>query len=288
MLARAILDGLWILSRDTPVLLAVDDAQWLDRPSAEALEFCIRRLDQAAVTILLTLRGEDPVFPLGLEQALSPACLACAQLGGLGPGAIGAILRARLGVTFPRSTLRRLYEACGGNPLYALASGRALLERGRACTAGEPIPIPAGISDLVRPRLRGLSPDALRVGRLIAASADPREHVIRAAHGDQDSWAAMDEVIDDGLIRRDSDGLRFTLPLLGPVLYAEMTMSERRDVHRRWRAAPGTSRNRRGIWRLAPTAPPGRSPACSTPRRGTRPPGARRRRRRYWPSRPCG
>ena len=165
VLARAVLDGLRILSRDRPVLLAVDDVQWLDRPSAQVLEFCIRRLDRAAVSILLTLRGEDPVFPLGLEQALSPACLACAQLGGLSPGAIGAILRARLGVTFPRSTFRRLYEACGGNPLYALASGRALLERGRACTAGEPIPIPAGISDLVRPRLRGLSPDALRSGR---------------------------------------------------------------------------------------------------------------------------
>jgi DNA-binding CsgD family transcriptional regulator/tetratricopeptide (TPR) repeat protein len=234
LLARAVLDGLRILSRDTPVLLAVDDAQWLDRPSAQVLEFCIRRLDQqAAVSILLTLRGEDPVFPLGLEQALPPACLACAQLGGLSPGAIGAILRARLGVTFPRSTFRRLYEACGGNPLYALESGRALLERGRACAAGEPIPIPAGISDLVRPRLSGLSPGALRVGRLIAASADPREHVIRAAHGGQAGGAAMDEVIDDGLIRRDRDALRFTHPLLGPVLYAGMTAGERRDVHRR-------------------------------------------------------
>ena len=249
LLARAVLDGLRILSRDRPVLLAVDDAQWVDRPSAQALEFCVRRLDQAAVSILLTLRGEDPVFPLGLEQALSPACLACAQLGGLSPGAIGTILRARLGVTFPRSTFRRLHEACGGNPLYALESGRALLERGRACAAGEPIPIPAGISDLVRPRLRGLSPDALRVGRLIAASADPREHVIRAAHGGQDSWAAMDEVIDDGLIRRDSDALRFTHPLLGPVLYAEMTAGERRDVHRRLARSAGDVEER--AWHLA-------------------------------------
>jgi len=237
LLARAVLDGLRILARDTPVLLAVDDAQWLDHPSAAALEFCIRRLEQAAVSILLTLRGEDPVFPLGLEQALSPGSLACAQLGGVSAGSIGAILHARLGVTFPRSTLRRLYDTCGGNPLYALESGRALLERGRACVAGEPIPIPAGISDLVRHRLRGLSPDALRVGRLVAASGDPREQVIRAAHGNQDSGAAMDQVIDDGLIRRDSDALRFTHPLLGPVLYAEMTMSERRDVHRRLAAS---------------------------------------------------
>jgi DNA-binding CsgD family transcriptional regulator len=237
LLARAVLDGLRILARNEPVLVAVDDAQWLDHPSAAVLEFCIRRLEQAAVSILLTLRGEDPVFPLGLEQALPPGSLACAQLGGLSPGAVGAILHTRLGVTFPRSTLRRLYDACGGNPLYALESGRALLERGRACVAGEPIPIPAGISDLVRHRLRGLSPDALRVGRLIAASGDPREQVIRAAHGDQDSGAAMDQVIDDGLIRRDSDALRFTHPLLGPVLYAEMTMSERRDVHRRLAAS---------------------------------------------------
>src|SRR5207245_327722 len=106
VLARAVLDGLRLLSRDRPVLLAVDDAQWLDRPSAAVLEFCIRRLDQAAVSIVLTLRGEVPVFPLGLEEALSPGSLACAQLGGVSPGAIAAILRSRLGVTFPRSTLR--------------------------------------------------------------------------------------------------------------------------------------------------------------------------------------
>ncbi len=249
VLARAVLDALRLLARDGPVLLAVDDAQWLDRPSASALEFCVRRLERAAVSILLTLRGEDPVFPLGLDQALHPDRLACAQLGALSPGAIGAILRSRLGVTFPRSTLSRLYEACGGNPLYSLESARALLKRGRACTADEPIPIPAGIGDLVRHRLRGLSPDALRVGRLIAASGDPREHVIRAAFGDQESWAAMDQVIDDGLIERDSDALRFTHPLLGPVLYAEMTMSERREVHRRLASSAGDIEEH--AWHLA-------------------------------------
>jgi DNA-binding CsgD family transcriptional regulator len=249
LLARAVLDALRILSADRPVLLAVDDVQWLDRPSADALEFCIRRLERSPVSILLTIRGEDPVSPLGLEQALPPACLACAQLAGLGPGAIGAILAARLGVTFPRSTFRRLYEACGGNPLYALESGRALLERGRACTPGEPIPIPAGIGDLVRHRLRGLSPGALRLVRLIAASAEPRERAIRAAHGGRGCRAAMDEVIDDRLVRRDGDGLRFTHPLLGPVLYAEMTMGERRDVHRR--LAHGTGDREEHAWHLA-------------------------------------
>jgi DNA-binding CsgD family transcriptional regulator len=239
LLARAVLDAVRILSGDKPVLIAIDDAQWLDRPSAAVLEFCIRRLDHAAVSILLTLQGEDPACPLGLDQALPPGRLVRVQLGGLSQAAIGRILCSRLGVTFPGYVLTRLHEACGGNPLYSLESARALLERGRPYSVSEPIPIPEGISELVRPRLRTLAPDALRVGRLIAAATDPREHVIWAASGGQESWVAMDQVIDNGLVERDSDALRFTHPLLGPVLYAEMTMSERRDVHRRLAAGAG-------------------------------------------------
>ncbi len=44
VLARGILDGLRILSAAAPLTVAVDDAQWLDRPSAGVLEFCFRRL----------------------------------------------------------------------------------------------------------------------------------------------------------------------------------------------------------------------------------------------------
>jgi tetratricopeptide (TPR) repeat protein len=233
VLARGILDAFRILSRATPLLVAVDDAQWLDHPSASVLEFCFRRLEQEPVSILLTFRGADRAPPLGLDRAMSPDRLSHVKLGPLSLGAIGEILRTRLGVGLPRYTLTKLYEACGGNPFYALESARALVEYERTALGSGPIPVPDSLGDLVRHRLRGLSPEARDVGRLVAASSNPRERVIRAAHGVQESWVAIDQAIDDGIIERDGDALRFTHPLLRSVLYAEMTLNQRRHVHQR-------------------------------------------------------
>jgi tetratricopeptide (TPR) repeat protein len=233
VLARGVLDAFRILSNAGPLLVAVDDAQWLDRPSADALEFCFRRLEREPVSILLTLRGADLGSPLGLDRALSPGRLSDVMLGPLSLSAIGEILRSRLAVALPRYTLTRLYEACGGNPFYALESARALVEYQRTSIANEPIPVPKSLGDLVRHRLRGLSPEARAVGRLVAASSGPRERLIRAAYGAPESWVAIDQAIDDGILERDGDSLRFTHPLLRSVLYAEMTLNERRHVHER-------------------------------------------------------
>src|SRR5262249_5648687 len=119
VLARGTLDAFRILSSVTPLLVAVDDAQWMDHPSAGVLEFCFRRLEREPISILVTFRGPDLAAPLGLDQALPPGRVAHVTLGPLSPGAIGEILRSRLGVGLPRYTLTRLYDACGGNPFYA-------------------------------------------------------------------------------------------------------------------------------------------------------------------------
>ena len=247
-LARGVLDALRILSGGSPLVLAVDDAQWLDRPSARVLEFCIRRLDSEPVSILLTFRTEDPV-PLGLNRALSPDRLARVQLGPLSLGAIGEILRWRLGETLPRYALTRLYDASAGNPFYALEYARLLLGQPHISRTNEPIPIPQGLRDLVSSRLRRLGPDGRQVGRLVAASPDPHERVIRAACDDRESWTAIDEAIDAGILERDSDALRFTHPLLRSVLYAEMTLTQRREVHQRLAAAVEGVEER--AWHLA-------------------------------------
>ena len=244
VLARGVLDVLRILSRDTRLVLAVDDAQWLDRASAAVLEFCIRRLDREPVSMLLTVRGENAVLPLGLDRNVPAARVRTVRLGPLAQGAIGDIMQSRLGVTFPRYVLRRLCEAAGGNPFCAIESARALLARGGAWPAGDPIPVPDSISDLVRHRLRGLSKDSVLVGRLVAASSGKREHAIRAAYNDQDSWIPIDRAIDDGIIERSDGVLRFTHPLLGSVLYAGMTLSERRNVHRRLAMSAETAEER--------------------------------------------
>ena len=160
VLARGVLDAFRNLSSARPLLVAVDDAQWMDRRSADVLEFCFRRLEREPVSILLTLHRADLVSQLGLDRALSPGRLSHVTLGPLGLGTIGEILRSRLGAAFPRYTLTRLYEACGGNPFYALESARALVERQRTSIVNEPIPVPKSLGDLVRHRLGGLSPEA--------------------------------------------------------------------------------------------------------------------------------
>jgi DNA-binding CsgD family transcriptional regulator len=229
-------------------MVAVDDSQWLDRPTASVLEFCFRRLQHERLSILLTFRTGDPV-PLGLDRALPPERFARVQLSPLSLGAIGEILRSRLGTTLPRHTLTRLYDACGGNPFYALESARALLGQPRLPRTNEPIPIPKSLSDLVRHRVRQLTPDIHLVGRLVAASSDPQERLIRAACGDQESWASIDQAINAGLLERCGEMLRFTHPLLRSVIYAEMTPEQRRRVHQRLAAKAGEAEER--AWHLA-------------------------------------
>src|SRR5262249_49856768 len=155
------------------------------------------------------------------------------------PGSISEILRSRLGAVPPRYIQTRLYEACGGNPFYALEFARALFKHPRLPLTYEPtpIPIPRSLSDLVRRRVSQLTPDARQVGRLVAASANPRERLIRAACDDGESWAAIDQAVDYGIIERHGDVLRFTHPLLRSVLYGEMRLNERREVHKRLGAA---------------------------------------------------
>jgi DNA-binding CsgD family transcriptional regulator len=232
VLARAILDAVRILAGIAPLTIAVDDAQWLDRPSAGALEFCFRRLQGEPVLLLLTARTGEAV-PLGLDRALPPNRLCHVQLGPLTLGAIGDILRSRPGAVLPRHSLTRLYDACGGNPFFALEYARMFLDDPRVPLTNEPIPLPRGLSGLVRHRLRRLTPDVRRVAWLVAASSNPRERVIRAAYDDSESWAAIDQAIDEGILDRDGDVLRFTHPLLQSGLYDEMSSEERKRVHQR-------------------------------------------------------
>lgn len=248
VLARGILDALRILADDAPLMIAVDDAQWLDRPSASVLEFCFRRLQREPVRILLTFRGSE-VFPLGLDRTLPPDRLGRVRLGPLTLGTIGEILRAQLGAVLPRYALTRLYDTCGGNPFYALECARAFLDNSSTSLTNEPIPIPPSLSDLVQCRVRQLTPAVRRVGRLVAASSDPRERLIRAACNDQESWAAIDRAVDAGLIERDGEVLRFTHPLLRSVLYGEMPLNERRQMHQQLAAAAEDIEER--AWHLA-------------------------------------
>jgi predicted ATPase len=112
----AVLDSLRALSADEPVLVAVDDFQWLDRPSARTLVFALRRLRDERIGALLTVRGEARELDRGLASDAADRL----PVGPLAPAALFQIVKRRLGVELSRPQLMQLCEVTAGNPFFAL------------------------------------------------------------------------------------------------------------------------------------------------------------------------
>ena len=171
------------------MLVAVDDLQWQDGPSLTTLRFALPRLHAEPVAALLSVRG---VVPAWLSHGVSEQRLRTVELGRLGLNMTHELLRTRLDITFPRPALRRIWEASGGNPFYALELARQLRRRGGTVEPGEELPIPANLDDLVRERIGELSPSALEVSRIVAALADASVSLVEMAAGrraeDEPCW----------------------------------------------------------------------------------------------------
>ena len=155
-IAVAVRTALAALAAVAPVLVAVDDVQWLDPPSRSAVSFALRRLVAEPVGLLGALRAAsgEPELPLELNRARLPAELV--PLGGLSPGALHRMLRSRLGVSFSHPTLSRIEAESAGNPFIALEIGRVLARRGVTRLAGRDLPIPDTLAGLVDARLADL------------------------------------------------------------------------------------------------------------------------------------
>ncbi len=165
------LSALRILAAREPLLVAIDDVQWLDPPSAEALAFAARRLDGSSVAFLLTRRRGRAST---LEQVLDQRYLERLEVRPpLSLGAIRYLLSQRLGLTLPRQLVRRIADATLGNPLFALEVGRTLAEQGLP-TIGAELPLPDAIEELLDTRVERLPPSVRRVLLAIALNGDLR------------------------------------------------------------------------------------------------------------------
>src|SRR5262249_54152472 len=142
--------------RDAPLLVAIDDLQWLDPSSSAALAFALRRLGAARVLLLLSWRRVDGMAASGSARPLGADSVQRVPIGPLSVGALPRLLRDRLGRPFPRQTLLRIHERSGGNPFFALEVARAL---DHEMDPLQPLPIPATLEELLRVRISGLPDD---------------------------------------------------------------------------------------------------------------------------------
>ena len=193
-------------------MVAIDDPQWLDVPTKQALGFALRRLDAEPIAVVVT-RRRDRLADALLEHlpvtrlAVPPMSL----------GATYQLVRARLGVTLARPALVRVHETSGGNPFFSLELARAWIDRGGVADVGH-LPVPERLGDLLRRRLEDLPEGTRRVLLLTAAMAAPSVQELQQASGrpvERDlARAEMAGMIDS------SDGtVRFSHPLMAATVY---------------------------------------------------------------------
>jgi DNA-binding CsgD family transcriptional regulator/tetratricopeptide (TPR) repeat protein len=218
--------ALQLLAEDKPLLLAIDDLQWLDASSAGALAFALRRLASNTVLLLLARRPVTGLQPSAFEQALGTDRVQLLHVGPLSLGALHRLLHDRLDRHFARQTLLRIHERSGGNPFFALELARALAIEGGPVQA---LAVPATLEDLVRTRLSGLPATTRQALGLASALGTPSEALLQRAGVVPD---ALDAAVVANVIERDNGTIRFTHPLLSSVLYNDLG-EERRSIHAR-------------------------------------------------------
>jgi hypothetical protein len=223
-LAVAVRDVLQLLAKDTRILIAIDDVQWLDPSSSSVLAFALRRLELEPVRLLLGSRLTDGVPTAVLEHALAAQKVQRISVGPLSVGALHRVLRQRSDRPFARQTLLRIHEHSGGNPFVAIELGRAL---GTGAHPAAPLPVTHTIEELLRAGISGLSTCARQGLELPAAfGAMPESMLERACIAPN----TLEPAATARVIER-ADGIsRFTHPLLASVLYQDLG-DKRRSVH---------------------------------------------------------
>jgi DNA-binding CsgD family transcriptional regulator len=210
-----------LLATDRPALVAVDDAQWLDGPSARALAFAARRLDGAPVGLLASVRANgDASVPAAVGSVERSEWI---RLEPLSPAALHRLLKERYSWSLPRPTLLRLHEACGGNAFYAIEIAGALAASGLS-DSREAWPIPADVRQLVDLRVQHL-PARVREALLAAAAA---------SHPTTDLFdsATLRSAEEAGLVTL-GQGARvcFSHPLYAAAIYTATSPAQRRALH---------------------------------------------------------
>jgi hypothetical protein len=224
LVGLALLSLLSTAAEAQPVLCVIDDAQWLDRASAQALSFVARRLLAEHVAILFAAR--KPIDGLvGLPQLV---------VEGLAERDARALLELVLPDRLDQRVLERIVAETRGNPLALIELPRGLTPAQLAGGFGLPaaLPLSGQIEESFRRRLSRLPRDTRRL--LLVAAADPVGDpavVWRAAERLGIDESAADAAESEGLIEFGA-GVMFRHPLVRSAIYQASSPGERREAHR--------------------------------------------------------
>jgi len=235
------------MAHERPLVCVVDDAQWLDRASAEALAFVGRRLVAESVALVFAVRGAD--------QAAQLAGLPSLVVEGLATDAARTLLRSVVRGPVDDRVLDRVVAETRGNPL-------ALVELPRGLTAAElsagfglagQWALPDRIEEGYRRRL-GMLADATRQLVLVAAAEPLGDPVLLWRAAEQLGVEAAAPAAAAGLLEIGAR-VSFRHPLVRSAIYWSASVEQRRAVHLALAQAtdPEADPDRRA-WHLAHSA----------------------------------
>lgn len=224
LLGLAVLNRLADVAADQPVLCLVDDAQWLDRATAQTLAFVARRLDAEAVGIVFAVR--EPVGQLdGLPELVVP---------GLESEDARDLLATALTGPVDPSVRERFVAETGGNPLALLELSRGLTAAGLedAFDRRDSRGLWVRLEESFQHRVEGLNADA-RMLLLIAAAEPAGDPVLLWRAADllgvpRDAAGSLEE---SGLLRVGAK-VEFRHPLVRSAAYRLAGLGARRGVHK--------------------------------------------------------
>ncbi|MEU9832215.1 AAA family ATPase [Streptosporangium sp. NPDC048047] len=251
LVGLAVLSLLSELAEDGPLLVLVDDAQWLDRASAEALLFTARRLDAEGIALVLAAR--EPFTAPGVAEL---------TLGGIDPVAAAALLGSVSGETIDPVIRYRVLAEARGNPLALIELPAALSRAGSpGVPPGDPddgtaLPLTERVQDAFLDRFRRL-PEATQ-GLLAVAAASGTgglDVVLPAAARFGDHLEDLHPAESAGLVRVEAGSVVFRHPLVRAAVYQGIPPSLRLAVHRALaEALTGEDDADRRAWHLAMAA----------------------------------
>jgi DNA-binding CsgD family transcriptional regulator len=218
-----------------PLLLVVEDAQWLDGPSAEVLGFVARRLEHEPVIVLFAVRE-------GVASSFDDAGLPELALYGLGAEPAKALLE-RASPDLPPHLAARILDEAAGNPL-------ALIELPAATglDGDGALPLPRRLEQAFEARIGGLDPGTRRLLLLAALEDGELPEAAGAA-----SW---EPAVAAGLGRLEDGTFRFRHPLIRSAVAQTATPEERRGAHAALAEAFQDEPDR-AVWHRAAVAGPG-------------------------------
>lgn len=224
---RAVLTTLRRLTVETPVVVAIDDVNWLDPVSAGALRYALRRVVDEPVLVLATERfdpstaPDDRTIPTDRREEIF-----------LGPLSLDAtrIIAGTVADFIPRPTLARIHALSGGNPLYATELARAAELFDDSLETSVPPTLLAALTS----RVAGVADSVLEIMQLAAAYGPASAAALARAAGVSDVTPLVTAAVESGLLTVGDDLLvRFAHPLLASVVLAGVEPSRRQVLHAR-------------------------------------------------------